>query len=384
MHRRARSILRGEQGLSMILVLCIGALFVALSAALVYAASVLTANANRQLLEQEAYQLATSFSDVLEGELNDKDSSFAKFVNGQFMFSQSYGKDIYDLESQPKEFVWKPNGSQPDGGAEAITVTLRRRPGDGADKLNQTANSTIATDLRNLLDTLEGEDRKGMAIVDLQLDITVTVTKNGESFAFTRTYDRTVKYDSDGSQAKSYIFPKVYYTINDGTTKYYRISELTFFAPGVGEKTIDDNNISSNRLTFHCDTSQQPDSITSQRGETIVEVLVSFLLLMIFTSMFVVSLRYARAMSQKAETLRETAYAFCAGLYPANNAAPNWVKERDGLEFSFGDYGEFVVEGVELDSVETSAEVTENGQKTTEQHKFYRYSKSTAEGTTNP
>ena len=47
----------------------------------------------------------------------------------------------------------------------------------------------------------------------------------------------------------------------------------------------------------------------SASGETIVEVLVSFLLLMIFTSMFVVSLRYARAMSQKAETLRETAYA---------------------------------------------------------------------------
>lgn len=267
MHRRARSILRGEQGLSMILVLCIGALFVALSAALVYAASVLTANANRQLLEQEAYQLATSFSDVLEGELNKKDSSFAKFVNEQFMFSQSYGKDIYDLESQPKEFAWKPRGSQPDGGAEAITVTLRRRPGDGADKLNQTANSTNATDLRNLLDTLEGENRKGMAIVDLQLDITVTVTKNGESFAFTRTYDRTVKYDSDGSQAQSNKkFPKVYYTINDSTTEYYRINDLTFYAVGVGEKTIDDNNISSNRLTFHCDTSQQPDSITYTRG----------------------------------------------------------------------------------------------------------------------
>lgn len=122
----------------------------------------------------------------------------------------------------------------------------------------------------------------------------------------------------------------------------------------------------------------------NRQGETIVEVLVSFLLLMIFTSMFVVSLRYARAMSQKAESLRETAYAFCAGLYPANNAAPNWAKEQEGLTFSFGDYGEFTVNGVELDSVETSAEVTENGQKTTEQHKFYRYSKSTAEGTTNP
>lgn len=126
-------------------------------------------------------------------------------------------------------------------------------------------------------------------------------------------------------------------------------------------------------------------TLQSQRGETIVEVLVSFLLLMIFTSMFVVSLRYARAMSQKAESLRETAYAFCAGLYPANNAAPSWVNEREGLEFSFGDYNEFTVNGVELDSVETSAEVTENGQETTEQHKFYRYSrKSKAEGTTNP
>ena len=122
----------------------------------------------------------------------------------------------------------------------------------------------------------------------------------------------------------------------------------------------------------------------NQRGETIVEVLVSFLLLMLFTAMFVVSLRYARAMSQKAESLRETAYAFCAGLYPANNAAPDWKNEQERLRFSFGDYGEFVVEGVELDSVEITAEVTENGQKTTEQHKFYRYSKSTAEGTTNP
>ena len=267
MHRRARSILRGEQGLSMILVLCIGALFVALSAALVYAASVLTANANRQMLEQEAYQLATSFSDVLEGELNKEDSSFAKFVNEQFMFSQSYGKDIYDLESQPKEFAWKPNGSQPDGGAEAITVTLRRRPGDGADKLNQTANSTTPSALLGEIKPWEGgEGRGGMEIVDLQLDITVTVTKNGESFAFTRTYDRTVKYNSDGSQAKDNKFPKVYYTINNSTTKYYRVRDLTFYAPGGGEQTIDDKNIGSNRLTFHCDTSQQPDSITYTRG----------------------------------------------------------------------------------------------------------------------
>lgn len=120
-------------------------------------------------------------------------------------------------------------------------------------------------------------------------------------------------------------------------------------------------------------------TLQNQRGETIVEVLVSFLLLMIFTSMFVVSLRYARAMSQKAESLRETAYAFCAGLYPARDAAPDWKKAQEGLKFSFGDYGEFTVDGVELDSVETYAPDDENP------HKFYRYSrKSKAEGATNP
>ena len=48
-------------------------------------------------------------------------------------------------------------------------------------------------------------------------------------------------------------------------------------------------------------------TLQSQRGETIVEVIVSFMLLLMFTAMFVASLRYARAMSQKAETLRETA-----------------------------------------------------------------------------
>lgn len=120
-------------------------------------------------------------------------------------------------------------------------------------------------------------------------------------------------------------------------------------------------------------------TLQNQRGETIVEVLVSFLLLMLFTAMFVVSLRYARAMSQKAESLRETAYAFCAGLYPAKNAAPDWKKEKDELKFSFGDYDEFTVDDVELDSVETYAPDDENP------HKFYRYSmKPKAEGTTHP
>ena len=44
--------------------------------------------------------------------------------------------------------------------------------------------------------------------------------------------------------------------------------------------------------------------LKNQSGETIVEVIVSFVLLLMFTALFVVSLRYARTMSLKAETIR--------------------------------------------------------------------------------
>ena len=125
--------------------------------------------------------------------------------------------------------------------------------------------------------------------------------------------------------------------------------------------------------------------LQNQRGETIVEVIVSFMLLLMFTAMFVVSLRYARAMSQKAETLRETAYAFCAGLYPHVKHAPSWQSEYSGPFFNFSagsGAGAFTVDGVELDQVETQAEVSENGgTTTTETHTFHRYAKEAGEAT---
>ena len=256
MHRRARSILRGEQGLSMILVLCIGALFVALSAALVYAASVLTANANRQLLEQEAYQLATSFSDVLEGELNKQDSSFAEFVNGQFMFSQSYGKDIYDLESQPFVFELMKGSTAAADGADSITITLRRRPGEDVDDLNQGGQGQFVTtdkDWQSFLSDWQSTDYK---VIDLQLDVTVTAKKGGEQFSYTRVYDRHIHYPID------------YYTI-DGQTAHYNWTPDTnqFTVPGGSTLVIDKNDTTVHTIVPHYDTRQQDKTtITYTRG----------------------------------------------------------------------------------------------------------------------
>ena len=98
------------------------------------------------------------------------------------------------------------------------------------------------------------------------------------------------------------------------------------------------------------------------------------MLLLMFTAMFVVSLRYARAMSRKAETLRETGYAFCAGLYPTGGTGPSWQTEagKENLRFSFD---QFTVDRVQLQSVETQAQVTEDGTTKEENYTCHRYYK---------
>ncbi len=196
MGRKLRRILRQEQGFSMILVLCIGAVFVALSAALVYAASVLTANANRQLLEQEAYQLATSFSDVLEEELNDSTSDFAQFVNRTYMTSGAYGEDPFDQEAAKTDFPLASVSAENANGADAITISLARRPSSDVYLLNRNEgkDNSVTTSGSDWQTAVSGWAANGISLNDMQLDVTVTVEKNGESFSYTVTYDRTISY----------------------------------------------------------------------------------------------------------------------------------------------------------------------------------------------
>ena len=106
----------------------------------------------------------------------------------------------------------------------------------------------------------------------------------------------------------------------------------------------------------------------NRQGETIVEVLVSFLLLMLFTAMFVVSLRYARAMSQKAETLRETAYELCAKLYGPNDKEPKWDDDGATQDMTFGN-NDFTVKGVQLQSTKQEVKVSQNGTEKTEKYR---------------
>ncbi|WP_294803482.1 hypothetical protein [uncultured Gemmiger sp.] len=250
MQNKLRRILQKQDGIAILLVLCLGALFVALAAALGYAASVLTANANSQLREQQAYQLAVSFSDVLEKELN-KDSEFATFINETYMNSVAYGTNIYTQESGKTVM----NGSAAaTNAAEAdkLTLTLQRRPGAEADYL--TAGIPITySDADDLAKTLSEMESTEHTVKDLELDITVKAEKDGVSYAYTVNYVRSAHYDV------------LYYTLNNDDTTHYTwdASDKKFHA---GAITVDVNDANKPAVTLHYDTNGTPTGVTYTRG----------------------------------------------------------------------------------------------------------------------
>ena len=89
----------------------------------------------------------------------------------------------------------------------------------------------------------------------------------------------------------------------------------------------------------------------NQRGETIVEVMAAFLLLLTFMAVFAASLRFARAMTVKAETLREQAYVRVSQLYPVNNQTVTWTQNSETADLTFtvkATGSQFTVQGVKL------------------------------------
>ncbi len=87
-----------KSGISMAVVLCVSAFFIAFAAAIVYTAGLLTAQSNQRLKEERCYQLAASYAGVLEKNLlqySRKEDPEAK--NTFYSFANSFldNKQVY-------------------------------------------------------------------------------------------------------------------------------------------------------------------------------------------------------------------------------------------------------------------------------------------------
>ena len=122
-------------------------------------------------------------------------------------------------------------------------------------------------------------------------------------------------------------------------------------------------------------------TLQNQRGETIVEVLVSFVLLMLFLALFTVSLRYARRASVQAQTTRDNAYNLTSVIYPVNEPKKEDIKWQDGTEETL-DFGRFTVQKVQLQT--WPVEIKDDDGNIIASHTFTRYYKANENEDTNP
>ena len=115
------------------------------------------------------------------------------------------------------------------------------------------------------------------------------------------------------------------------------------------------------------------NALRDRRGETIVEVLVAFVLLL---ALFTASLRFARRASAQAQTTRDNAYLLTEALYPVNDDAAEWKNEsgtKTMMSFSRGDRTVFAVKDVEIQTIQ--AKIKDDNDEAVATHTFTRYYK---------
>ena len=96
------------------------------------------------------------------------------------------------------------------------------------------------------------------------------------------------------------------------------------------------------------------NALRDRRGETIVEVLVAFVLLMLFLALFTASLRFARRPAARRDH-RNRCLLLTEEHIPVNDDAAEWKNEsgtKTKMSFSRGDRTVFAVEDVEIQTIQ--------------------------------
>lgn len=242
MQQKLRQTLQNERGVSLVIVLCIGALLIALSAAMMYGASLLTASANHQIQQEDVYQLAKTFGDQIEAQLtkepldlleknNNRSTTFAEFLQNSFLTS-SYGPDA--------DYTFLATNQQNDPDFGTIRLILRKEQmepeamesltGDGdtvVQNIPNTFGNTNVSENSELKGKVYSKTKKDYLIV-----VTIEAEREGKKFRYTQYYVRNlecpVKYTITATKSTTQeVNHETYY-------RKYGASETMFFKPVSG------------------------------------------------------------------------------------------------------------------------------------------------------
>ena len=209
MHRRGWQQLKQNRnkGVSLAVVLCVSAFFIAFAAAILYTAGLLTSRSSERLQEERSYQLARSFSEVLDTELeaysqkDDPDASdtFYQFAN-LFLDEtryQEYSKD--NPKSTSYQFVVDGTTAgnlfqdTVGGGYGNLRVTLRKEPNETEISLSDGEITVVSGTAANYETQIE--QLKNMTVREYILDLAVTASVGKLFYTYSTEYTREEKYD---------------------------------------------------------------------------------------------------------------------------------------------------------------------------------------------
>ena len=199
-----------KNGISMAVVICISAFFVAFAAAILYTAGLLTAQSNLRLKEERCNQLATSAAKVLNEELlkygnktgdASQDNTFYAFVN-KFLDDPQYLDYSEDYPDSSK-YNFLVSDTNLDNLAEAaslpagygnIRITLSKEKNGSEDldsvKTGELDSSAAGTNYQTEIDRI-----RNITVRDYNLTVEVTAAYDDATYTCKTEYSREEKYD---------------------------------------------------------------------------------------------------------------------------------------------------------------------------------------------
>lgn len=203
-----------KNGISMAVVLCVSAFFIAFAAAILYTAGLVTAQSNQRLKEERCYQLAKSYAGVLTDELKKYDTkydtqgnvtgsgTFYAFAN-KFLDDEKYLEYNSDYkDSTQYHFVVNASdlsdlskGTLSDKNYGNLSVTLKKEQNTDEDMDPITKGGNI-----NVTDSNSGDYTNTIQLLEnttvRQYILTVEVTAyyEDESYTYTTEYTRAERY----------------------------------------------------------------------------------------------------------------------------------------------------------------------------------------------
>ncbi len=191
MHRRLKVLYEHrKQGISMPLVLCVSAFFIAFAVAILYTAGLLTAQAGERLRQERCYQLAASYAAVLDAELSSASEGTDTFYGFVNTFLDTEGYREYDAD-RPEEttYFYQPVAGDPDEYGK-LRVSLRKeRSQDDSGTMSGTLTAAEGN-YQNAIVEIQNRE-----IIQYILTVQVRVQEDEESYTYSTEYYRKETYD---------------------------------------------------------------------------------------------------------------------------------------------------------------------------------------------